>query len=122
MAVCESLMGFFSSSHYLRKKESADRRLIIALKHLNGVHFAEGLHFSPGNIIGFDRGFISEDVLKVASESNLGYVATIRAGRDAPFSIDKQKAGQRLLSEEGLRISEWTTRKINGREHFVCAS
>ena len=57
--------------------------------HLKGVHVTEGHQFSPGNTIGFDRGFISEDVLKVASEGNLGYVTTVRAGRDAPFSIDK---------------------------------
>ena len=122
VAACESLMGFFSSSHYLLRKESADRGLITALMHLKGVHFAEWLHSSPGNIITFDRGFISEDALKVASESYLGYVATVRAGRGAPFLIDKPKAGQSLLSEEGLRMFEWATRKINRREHFVCAS
>ena len=116
-----TLLGFFLSSHYLSKGESCDKGLLAALLHLKGVQFPEALQFTPGNIIGFDRGFVSNDVLYMCVRSGLNYVATIRE-RLSPFTTKQPRLNQRIICESGLRVSEWAVRKIDGLEHFYYAS
>ena len=88
---------------------------------LKGVNFADTLLFSPGNISGVYRGFLSEEIVQMAFRSRLGFVATVRQGKSA-YTSENPSREQWCIAESGVRVSEWAYRKVKGNDVYVCAS